>query len=84
MGPEVRGTHSEPLGGIHLDHSPQEVLAVGGDEVGHVEDPQLHLLQEVPQVVVVERQGPLGRGWTGERGERIVNDEGGEVAMEGR
>ena len=68
MGRRCGSTHGEPLGGVHLDHAPQKVLAVGGDEVGHVEDPQLHLLQKVPQVVVVERQGPLGRGGEEEEG----------------
>ena len=52
-------SYRQPLGGVHFNHPTQEVLTVGRDEVGHVEDPQLHLLQEVPQVIVVEGQCPL-------------------------
>lgn len=52
-------SYRQPLGGIHFDHPTEEALAFGGDEVRHVENPQLHLLQQVPQVVVVERQSAL-------------------------
>lgn len=49
----------ETFGGIHLDHPPQEVLAVWRNEMGHVKDPELHFLQQVPQVVIVEWQSTL-------------------------
>lgn len=71
--PKVGGicpvAYCEPLAGVHFDHPPQEVLTVWGDEVRHVEDAQLHLLQEVPQVVVVEGEGALGQA--GGRGDAI-------------
>lgn len=54
--------YRQPLGGVHLDHTAQQVLTVGRDEVWHMENSQLHLLQEVPQVVVVEWQSPLQEG----------------------
>lgn len=54
--------YRQPLGGVHLDHTAQQVLTVWRDEVWHMENSQLHLLQEVPQVVVVERQSPLQEG----------------------
>lgn len=52
-------TNRESFGRVHFDHSPQQVLAVRRDKVRHMEDSQLHLLQQVPQVVVVERQSTL-------------------------
>lgn len=51
--------YRESLSGIHLDHAPKEVLTVWGDEVGHVENTQLHFLQQVSQVVIVKWQGAL-------------------------
>ena len=80
--------YREPLCGVHLDHAPQQVLAVGGDEVGHVEHTQLHLLQKVPQVVVVERQGALGgrggRAGEEDRGGQWGRREGGKGEERGR
>lgn len=52
-------SHREPLLWVDLDHPPEQGLAVRRDEVGHVEDPALHFLQQLPQVVVVEGQGAL-------------------------
>lgn len=48
-------THGYALGGRHLDHGAQELLTLRGHEVGNVEHAALHLLQELPEVVVVER-----------------------------
>ena len=69
------GTHREAPGSVHLNHAAQQALAVGRDEVRHVEHASLHLLQQLPQVVVVEGQRPLpagdwghlGRGAQGQR-----------------
>lgn len=61
------GTHREAPRGVHLDHAAQQALAVGRDEVRHVEHAPLHLLQQLPQVVVVEGQRPLPAG-PGHRG----------------
>lgn len=56
------GTHREAPRRVHLDHAAQQALAVGRDEVRHVEHAPLHLLQQLPQVVVVEGQRPLRAG----------------------
>ena len=56
------GTHREAPGRVHLDHAAQQALAVGWDEVRHVENTPLHLLQQLPQVVVVKGQSPLPAG----------------------
>lgn len=56
---EVNEAYREPLGSVHFNHAAQKVLTVRRDEVRHVENSQLHLLQQIPQVVVVERQGAL-------------------------
>lgn len=69
------GTHREAPGRVHLDHAAQQALAVGRDKVRHMEHAPLHLLQQLPQVVVVEGQSPLpagdwghlGRGAQGQR-----------------
>lgn len=58
------GTDRESLGGVHLDHPLEKVLAIWWDEVWHVENAQLHLFQQIPQVIIVERQRPLER-WRG-------------------
>lgn len=42
-----RAPYREPLFGVDLDHALEQRLAVRGDEVGHVEHPALHLLQEL-------------------------------------
>ena len=55
-------THREPLFRRHLDHAPEKVLTVGGHKVGDVEHASLDLLQELPQVVVVEGKGPDEEG----------------------
>lgn len=52
-------TDRQPLGGVHFDHSSQKVLTVWRDEVRHVENSQLHLLQKVPQVVIIKWQRAL-------------------------
>lgn len=52
-------TDRESFGRVDFDHSPQQVLAVRRDKVRHVEHSQLHLLQQIPQVVVIEGQSPL-------------------------
>lgn len=52
-------THREPLAGVDLDHPSKKVLTVWRDEVRHVENSQLHFLQQIPQVVIVEGQGAL-------------------------
>lgn len=62
------GTHREAPGGVHLDHAAQQALAVGRDEVRHVKHASLHLLQQLPQVVVVEGQRPLPAGDRGHLG----------------
>lgn len=59
--------YRETFRGIHFNHPPQKVLTVGRDKMGHVEHSTLHLLQQLPQVVVIERQGTL-QGW-----DRAVN-----------
>lgn len=51
--------YRQPLVGVNLDHALQQGLAVWGNEVGHVENPTLHLFQELAQVVMVKRQGTL-------------------------
>lgn len=51
--------YREPLGGVHFNHTAQQILTVWRDEVRHVENSQLHLLQKVPQVVIVKRQSAL-------------------------
>lgn len=56
------GTHREAPRRVHLDHAAQQALAVGRDEVRHVKHAPLHLLQQLPQVVVVEGQRPLPAG----------------------
>lgn len=40
-------SYREPLLRVDLDHALEQGLAVRGDEVGHVEHPALHLLQEL-------------------------------------
>ncbi len=50
--------HRESFFRVDLDHAPQQSLAVG-DEMGHVEHSTLHLLQQLPQVIVVEGQRAL-------------------------
>lgn len=52
-------TNRQSFSCIHFDHSPQKVLAVRRDKVRHMEHSQLHLLQQIPQVVVIERQSTL-------------------------
>lgn len=52
-------TDRESLGGIHLDHPPQEVLAVWRNKMGHMKNPQLHFLQQVPQVIIIKWQSTL-------------------------
>lgn len=74
----VDRTHREAPGGIDLDHAAQETLAVRRDEVWHVEHTALDLLQQLPQVVVIEGQSPL---WVGgqdstHNGERHKRREG--------
>lgn len=54
-----RVTYREPLFRVDLNHALQQGLTVWRDEVGHVEDPALHLLQELTQVVVVKGEGAL-------------------------
>ena len=56
------GPYRESLVRADLNHAPEQRLAVGGDEVGHVEHPTLHLLQQLAQVVMVKRQRPLQEG----------------------
>lgn len=51
--------YREPLGSVHFNHAAQQVLTVRRDEVRHVENSQLHLLQQIPQVVIIERQSTL-------------------------
>lgn len=55
----VSVSYREPLLRVDLNHALEQRLAVWGDEVGHVEHPTLHLLQELAQIVVVKRQGTL-------------------------
>ena len=55
----IVATHRETFARIHLDHASQQSLAVGRNEVRNVELTPLHLLQQLSQVVVVERQRPL-------------------------
>lgn len=52
-------SYREPLFGVDLNHTLQQGLTVWRDEVGHVEDPALHLLQELTQIVVVKGEGAL-------------------------
>ena len=52
-------TYREPLAGVHFNHSAQKILTVWRDEVRHVENSQLHLLQKIPQVVVIKRESAL-------------------------
>lgn len=52
-------TYREPLLWVDLDHALEQRLAVGRDEWGHMEHPTLHLLQQLPQVVMVEWQRTL-------------------------
>lgn len=40
-------SYREPFFGVDLNHALQQGLTVWRDEVGHVEDPALHLLQEL-------------------------------------
>lgn len=67
------GTHREAPRRVHFDHTAQQALAVGRDEVRHVEHAPFHLLQQLPQVVVVEGQRPLpvGDGVTAGRRDRV-------------
>lgn len=60
--PRPPRTYREAPRRVHLDHAAQQALAVGRDEVRHVEHAALHLLQQLPQVVVVEGQRPLPAG----------------------
>lgn len=60
--PRALWTHRQAPRRVHLDHAAQQALAVGRDEVRHVEHAPLHLLQQLPQVVVVEGQRPLSAG----------------------
>lgn len=67
-------SYRETFRGIHFNHPPQEVLTVRGDKMWHVEHSTLHLLQQLPQVVVIEWQGTLqgcdrGKGvsWRGQK-----------------
>lgn len=55
----VRVTHREPLLCVDLYHAFEQCLTVGGNKMGHVEQPTLHLLQELTQVVVVKWQRAL-------------------------
>lgn len=55
-------THRQAPRRIHFDHATQQALAVRRDEVRHVEHSPLHLLQQLPQVVIVEGQRPLPAG----------------------
>lgn len=52
-------SYRETFRGIHFNHPPQKVLTVRGDKMWHVEHSTFHLLQQLPQVVVIERQGTL-------------------------
>lgn len=52
----------DSLRGVHLDHRPEQCLAVGGHKVRNVEDPLFHLLQQISEIVVVERQRPDQQG----------------------
>lgn len=51
--------YRETFRGIHFNHPPQEVLTVRRDKMWHVEHSTFHLLQQLPQVVVIEWQGTL-------------------------
>lgn len=61
--------YCEPFVGVHLNHPAQKVLTVWRDKVGHVENSQLHLLQKIPQVVVIKRQSALQKQ---ERRKRVI------------
>lgn len=51
--------------------------------MGHVKHSQLHLLQEIPQVVVIKRQGALQGGRQSEKeGEDTGGGEDGDVEVE--
>ena len=47
---------------MDLNHSPEQVLAVGRNEVRNVEDAALNLLQKLSQIVVVKREGADEQG----------------------
>lgn len=59
MSVSCSSSYSEPLAGVHFNHATQKVLTVWWNEVRHVEHSQLHLLQEIPQVVIIKRQSAL-------------------------
>ena len=48
-------THSNSFVGVHFNHASEQVLALGGHEVWNVENAPLHFLEQLSQVVVVER-----------------------------
>lgn len=74
----VDRTHRETPSCVHLNHAAQETLAVRWDEVWHVEHTALDLLQQLPQVVIIEGQSPLwvGRQDSTHRGEWQKRREG--------
>lgn len=55
-------TYRQPLDGVYFNHATQKVLTVWRDKVRHVENSQLHLLQQVSQVVVIKRKSTLRKG----------------------
>lgn len=64
VAPRCRPAHRKSLVGVDFYHSFKQSLTLRRNEVGHVEHPALHFLQELPQVVVVKGQRTLeGDGW---------------------
>ena len=52
---DVRRTHREALPRVDLDHAAEQVLAGRIHEVRDVELATLHFLQQLAQIVIVER-----------------------------
>lgn len=59
---QTAAAYRQPLDGVYFNHATQKVLTVWRDKVRHVENSQLHLLQQVSQVVVIKRKSTLRKG----------------------
>ena len=55
----VRSTDREAFFRVSVDHASEQLLTVVRHEGGNLEPARLHLLQQLPQIVIIERKRAL-------------------------